>query len=99
MEQEIKDISIKLIQEAMPHIKGIENDLIIDYTEVNVPNDRHPMHYYPIRLDGLFIGLREKGKARFNINLKETEAGPNDLVICSPGDLMHAHLEGSKRLR
>ena len=51
MEQEIKDISIKLIQEAMPHIKGIENDLIIDYTEVNVPNDRHPMHYYPIRLD------------------------------------------------
>ena len=25
MEQEIKDISIKLIQEAMPHIKGIEN--------------------------------------------------------------------------
>ena len=98
MEQEIKDISIKLIQEAMPHIKGIENDLIIDYTEVNVPNDRHPMHYYPIRLDGLFIGLREKGKARFNINLKETEAGPNDLVVCSPGDLMHAHLEDGAHL-
>ena len=93
MEQEIQDISIKLIQEAMPQIKGIKNDLIIDYREVCVPDDKHPMHHYPIRLDGLFIGLREKGKAKFNINLKEIEAGPNDLIICSPGDLMHASLQ------
>ena len=41
-------------------------------------------------MDGLFIGLREKGKVRFNINLKEFDVGPNDLVICSPGDLMQS---------
>ena len=34
--------------------------------------------------------MREKGTATFNINLKEYEVGPNDLVICSPGDLMQA---------
>ena len=90
MEQEIQDISIKRIQEAIPQLKGIENDLIIDYTEYNMPNDKHPIHRYPLRLDGLYIGVREKGKATFNINLKEYEVGPNDLVICSPGDLMQA---------
>ena len=73
MEQEIQDISIKRIQEAIPQLKGIENDLIIDYTEYNMPNDKHPIHHYPLRLDGLYIGVREKGKATFNINLKEYE--------------------------
>lgn len=90
MEQEIQDISIKLIQEAVPHVKGIANDLIIDHNEYLVPESRNPIHKYPIRMDGLFIGLREKGKVRFNINLKEFEVGPNDLVICSPGDLMQS---------
>ena len=98
MEQEIQDVSIKRIQEAVPHVKGIENELIIDYTEFQVPDDRHPMHHFPIRLEGLFIGLREKGKAKFNINLKEYEAGPSDLVICSPGDLMHAKLQDGVHL-
>ena len=88
MEQEIQDISIKLIQEALPDVKGIANELIIDHSEFLVPETRNPIHKYPIRMDGLFIGLREKGKVCFNINLKEFEVGPNDLVMCSPGDLM-----------
>ena len=66
MEQEIQDVSIKRIQEAMPQLKGIENELIIDYTEYKMPNDKHPIHRYPIRFDGLYIGLREKGKADCN---------------------------------
>ena len=98
MEQEIQDVSIKRIQEAMPNVKGIENDLIIDYNEFMVPESRHPIHKFPIRLDGLFIGLREKGYARFNINLKEFKVGPNDLVICSPGDLMQGHSEDGVHL-
>ena len=69
MEQEIQDISIQLIQKHRPQLKGIDNDLIVDYTEFSVPDDNHPIHHYPIRLDGLFIGLREKGLAKFNINL------------------------------
>ena len=93
MEQEIQDVSIKRIQEAMPQLKGIENELIIDYTEHKMPNDKHPIHRYPIRFDGLYIGLREKGKARFSINLKEFEVGHNDLVICSPDDLVQATLQ------
>ena len=93
MEQEIQDVSIKRIQEAMPQLKGIENELIIDYTEYTMPNDKHPIHRYPIRFDGLYIGLREKGKARFSINLKEFEVGQNDLVICSPDDLVQATLD------
>ena len=92
MEQEIQDVSIKCIQEAMPQLKGIENELIIDYTEYKMPNDKHPIHRYPIRFDGLYIGLREKGKARFSINLKEFEVGHNDLVICSPNALVQATL-------
>lgn len=90
MEQEIQNISIKRIQEAIPQLKGIKNDFIIDYTEYTMPNDKHPIHRYPIQLDGLYIGLREKGEAKFNINLKEFEVSTNDLVICSPGDLMQA---------
>ena len=58
-----------------------------------MPNDKHPIHRYPIRFDGLYIGLREKGKARFSINLKEFEVGANDLVICSPDDLVQANLQ------
>ena len=98
MEQEIQDVSIKRIQEVTPNVKGIENDLIIDYYEFMVPESRHPIHKFPIRLDGLFIGLREKGYARFNINLKEFNVGPNDLVICSPGDLMQGHPEDGVHL-
>ena len=94
MEQEIQDVSIKRIQEAMPQLKGIENELIIDYTEYTMPNDKHPIHRYPIRFDGLYIGLREKGKARFSINLKEFEVGHNDLVICS-GDPTRRHSPGT----
>lgn len=98
MEQEIQDVSIKRIQEAMPQLKGIENELIIDYTEYKMPNDKHPIHRYPIRFDGLYIGLREKGKARFSINLKEFEVGQNDLVICSPDDLVQATLHEDTHL-
>lgn len=93
MEQEIQDVSIKRIQDSIPQLKGIENDLIIDYTQYMMPNDKHPIHRYPIRFDGLYIGLREKGKARFSINLKEFEVSENDLVICSPGDLVQASLQ------
>ena len=93
MEQEIQDVSIKRIQEALPLLKGIENDLIIDYSEYSMPNDKHPIHHYPIRFDGLYIGLREKGEARFSINLKEFNVASNDLVICKPGDLVQASLQ------
>ena len=88
MEQEIQDISIKRIQESVPHLKGIENELIIDYTEHIVPGSRNPIQKFPLRLDGVFIGLREKGTTCISINLKEFEVGPNDLVICSPGNLV-----------
>ena len=98
MEQEIQDISIKRIQETIPQLAGIENDLIIDYSEYSIPNDKHPIHRYPIRFDGLYIGLREKGKASFSINLKEFEVGPNDLVICSPGDLVQTTLRNDIHL-
>ena len=98
MEQEIQDISIKRIQETIPQLTGIDNELIIDYTEYSMPNDKHPIHRYPIRLDGMYIGLRERGKAHFSINLKEFEVGPNDLVICSLGDLMQATIEDGLHL-
>ena len=98
MEQEIQDVSIKRIQEAMPQVKGIDSELIVDYKEVLVPESKHPIHKYPIRMDGLFIGIREKGRVRFSINLKEFEVGSNDLVICSPGDLMQVSPENGLHL-
>ena len=98
MEQEIQDVSIKRIQEAMPQVKGIDSELIVDYKEVLVPESKHPIHKYPIRMDGLFIGIREKGRVRFSINLKEFEVSSNDLVICSPGDLMQVSPENGLHL-
>ena len=90
MEQEIKDISIERIQPLHPDAKGIDNDLLVDYTEHYIEEGRSPIYKYPLRMDGLFIGLREKGVSDFNVNLKEFKVGPNDLVIGSPGDLMQS---------
>ena len=90
MEQEIKDISIERIQQIHPEALGISNDLLIDYTEHQIINGRSPIYKYPLRMDGLFIGLREKGVSDFSINLKEFKVGPNDLIIGSPGDLMQS---------
>ncbi len=90
MEQEIKDISIERIQKLHPEALGIANDLLIDYTEHHIIEGRSPIYKYPLRMDGLFIGLREKGTSDFSINLKEFKVGPNDLIIGSPGDLMQS---------
>lgn len=90
MEQEIKDISIERIQQLHPEALGIANDLLIDYTEHHIIEGRSPIYKYPLRMDGLFIGLREKGVSDFSINLKHFKVGPNDLVIGSPGDLMQS---------
>lgn len=92
MEQEIQDISIRLIQEHAPSVKGIANDLLIDYTEHYVSEGRSPIYKYPLRLDGLFLAIREKGYSTFSINLKEFQVGPNDLIIGSPGDLMQSSI-------
>lgn len=98
MEQEIKNISIERIRKKVPELKGINNDLLIDYREYFLPEAQNPIYQFPIRLDGLFIGLREKGTSRFSINLKEFEVHPNDLVICSPGDLVHAYTGEGKHV-
>ena len=90
MGQEIKDISIERIQQLHPEALGIANDLLIDYTEHHIIEGRSPIYKYPLRMDGLFIGLREKGVSDFSINLKHFKVGPNDLVIGSPGDLMQS---------
>ena len=90
MEQEIKDISIERIQQLHPDAKGIANDLLVDYTEHYIVEGRSPIYKYPLRMDGLFIGLREKGESDFSINLKHFKVRPNDLVIGSPGDLMQS---------
>ena len=90
MEQEIKDISIERIQQLHPDAKGIANDLLVDYTEHYIEEGRSPIYKYPLRMDGLFIGLREKGESDFSINLKHFKVRPNDLVIGSPGDLMQS---------
>ena len=90
MEQEIKDISIERIQQLHPEAKGIANDLLVDYTEHYIEEGRSPIYKYPLRMDGLFIGLREKGESDFSINLKHFKVKPNDLVIGSPGDLMQS---------
>ena len=92
MEQEIQDISIRLIQEHAPSVKGIANDLLIDYTEHYFSEGRSPIYKYPLRLDGLFLAIREKGYSTFSINLKEFQVGPNDLIIGSPGDLMQSSI-------
>ncbi len=90
MGQEIKDISIERIRKYHPDALGIGNDLLVDYTEHFVEEGRSPIYKFPLRMDGLFIALREKGISNFYINLKEFQVGPNELVIGSPGDLMQS---------
>ena len=90
MGQEIKDISIERIRKYHPDALGIGNDLLVDYTEHFVEEGRSPIYKFPLRMDGLFIALREKGISNFSINLKEFQVGPNELVIGAPGDLMQS---------
>lgn len=92
MEQEIHDLSIERIRQSASHVKGIDNDILIDYTEHFVPEGRSPIYKHPIRLDGLFIAVREKGRSLFNINLKDYEVKENDIIICPPGDLIHSSI-------
>ena len=88
MGQTIKNISIEQIRRAVPDVKGIGNDLLIDHTEYFISEKNTRIYKYPLRLDGLLIAIREKGESRFHVNMKEVMSRPNDLIICSPGDLV-----------
>ncbi|WP_455671869.1 helix-turn-helix domain-containing protein [Phocaeicola sp.] len=90
MEQKIGNISIALIRKLTPSAKGIGNDFILDRTIHYIPDDLHPIFKYPLRLDGIIISVRKQGVANVNINLREHSAGPNDLVICAPGDILQS---------
>lgn len=90
MGQKIKNISIERIRKAVPEVKGIGNDVLIDHCEYYISDKTNPIYKYPLRLDGLLIVVREKGESRFSINLKEFSMIPGDIVICSPGDLLQS---------
>lgn len=90
MGQKIKNISIERIRKAVPEVKGIGNDVLIDHSEYYISDKTNPIYKYPLRLDGLLIVVREKGESRFSINLKEFSMIPGDIVICSPGDLLQS---------
>lgn len=89
MEHKIKDISIERIRQHFPHAKGLGNDLLIEHTEHYLREGIDPFFRHPLRLEGLFIGLRKKGKSCLNINLKSHEWDVNNLIICTSGDLIH----------
>lgn len=90
MGQKIKNISIERIRKAVPEVKRIGNDVLIDHSEYYISDKTNPIYKYPLRLDGLLIVVREKGESRFSINLKEFSMIPGDIVICSPGDLLQS---------
>lgn len=88
MEQAVKNISIERIRKAVPELKGIGSDVLIDHTEYRISERSNPIYRYPLRLDGLLIAIREKGEAHFSLNLKEFRMGVGDIFICSPGDIL-----------
>lgn len=88
MERTIRNISIQRLRNAIPSLKGIGNDMLIDYTEYYVSGGNNPIYKYPLRLNGILITLRERGEATASINLQEFVIKPNDLIICSSGDLL-----------
>ena len=88
MEQAVKNISIERIRKDVPELKGIGSDVLIDHTEYRISERSNPIYRYPLRLDGLFIAIREKGEAHFSLNLKEFRMGAGDIFICSPGDIL-----------
>lgn len=90
MEGEVKNLTIERIRKSAPMVKGIDNDLLIDNTEFLVTENHGSIYKYPLRLDGLLIGIREKGYSKFNINLKEFITSPNDLILCAPGEMIQA---------
>ena len=90
MENTTENLSIERIRKAAPSVKGIGNDILIDNTEFTVSEDKGHIYKYPLRLDGLLIGIREKGQSKFTVNLKEFLTGPGDLILCAPGDLVQA---------
>lgn len=95
MEQNIDNISIALLRKLNPSLKGIGNDFIMNRTARYVPDNTTPIFRYPIRLEGILIAIRTQGYAKVNINLREYQMGKNNLVICSPGDILQSvPLEG-----
>lgn len=90
MKEQVENISIERIRQGARMLKGIGNDILIDNTEFMVTEKHGSIYKYPFRLDGLLISIREKGSSKFNINLKEFVAGPNDLVLCAPGEMIQA---------
>ena len=90
MENITENLSIERIRKAAPSVKGIGNDILIDNTEFTVSEDKGHIYKYPLRLDGLLIGIREKGQSKFSVNLKEFLTEPGDLILCAPGDLVQA---------
>lgn len=90
MKRETENISIERIRQAAPSVKGIDNDILIDNTEFTVSENNGYIYKYPLRLDGVLISIREKGSSKFNVNLKEFITNPNDLILCTPGDLVQA---------
>lgn len=88
MEQAVKNISIERIRKAVPELKGIGSDVLIDHTEYRISEKSNPIYRYPLRLDGLLIAIREKGEAHFSLNIKEFHMKPGDIFICSPGDIL-----------
>ena len=88
MEQTVKSISIERIRKAVPELKGIGSDVLIDHTEYRISEKSNPIYRYPLRLDGLLIAIREKGEAHFSLNLKEFRMRAGDIFICSPGDIL-----------
>lgn len=99
MEQEIQNFTIERIREEVPHMIGIGNDVLVDYRQYEIAEKLVPSIKHPIRLDGLLIALCEKGEdASISINLKEFTVKSNDLVICSPGDLLQPTISKGIRL-
>lgn len=92
MKDKIGKITIKKIREHNSNLSGLDNSLLVDnetFSYSDVPNH---LFEHPLRVDGFIISLREEGEACLNINLRDYKIKKNDLLICTPNDLLQASL-------
>lgn len=90
MKQEFDKISIARIQEMYPELKGIDNGFVMDRREFYISEEKSPVLKYPLRLDGVAISIREKGRSKGIINLQEYDLNENDMIICAPGNFLQS---------
>ena len=82
-ENEIVRVDVSAIEERLPRISSIEQDIVVlnDLSELHLPP-------YPMRLDVGVLALCVEGEFTITVNLREHRVGASQLAFFLPGQIL-----------